>query len=459
MGGLSMTTGSGSPLVPRSTALKLITAVLLAGGAYLLAPPGMGEPARRMLAIFATVAWLWLTEALPIYVVALAVPLLLVVAGVVDNKTALAPFFHPVVALLLGGFMLSSAVSRYGLDLRIARGIMSRVGTRPWRVLLGVMGTTALLSLWLSNTATTAIMVAIVAPIVAALPQDEPFRKGLLLSIPFAANVGGIGTPVGSPPNPMAISYLTDRGTTVSFVDWMLIAVPLQLIYLVVIAVVLYFLFRPRHSGIQAEIAPQGKPSRREWTVLGIGGLTVMLWLTSRLHGVPDSIVALVPVVLLLGSGLLGVREFRGLRWDVLMLIGGGLALGVGMRESGLSDYIVSALAVGSLPPALIMLVFLSLTALLTTFMSNTATAALLIPVVGGVGARMGLEAMLVIGVGVAASLAMALPVSTPPNAIAYGQGGIRVRDMFLAGGLITLLAVVITALVGPLWWELLGYG
>lgn len=438
---------------------KLALAALLAAGVYLWAPTDMAEPARRMLTIFAAVAWLWLTEAVPIYIVALLVPFLLVVSGVVDQKAALAPFFHPVVALLVGGCMLSSAVSKFGLDLRIARGIMSRVGVRPWRVLLGVMGTTAFLSLWLSNTATTAIMVAIVAPIAAALPPGEPFKKGLLLAIPFSANVGGIGTPVGSTPNPMAISYLFDQGIQISFSDWMLIALPLQVVYLAVIGAVVYGLFRPHTRALQVDIAHRGKLSRREWAVLGIGVLTILLWLTSRIHGVPDSIIALLPVVLLLGSGLLGVAEFRGIRWEVLVLIGGGLALGVGMQRSGLSEYIVGQLAVGGLPPTLVLLVFLSLTALLTTFMSNTATAALLIPVVGGVGAQMGMEALLVIGVGVSASLAMALPVSTPPNAIAYGQGGIKVRDMFLAGGLITLVTVVLTAFLGRLWWGLLGYG
>ncbi|HEC63479.1 MAG TPA: hypothetical protein ENI38_03740, partial [Candidatus Acetothermia bacterium] len=269
---------------------KLALAALLAAGVYLWAPTDMAEPARRMLTIFAAVAWLWLTEAVPIYIVALLVPFLLVVSGVVDQKAALAPFFHPVVALLVGGCMLSSAVSKFGLDLRIARGIMSRVGVRPWRVLLGVMGTTAFLSLWLSNTATTAIMVAIVAPIAAALPSGEPFKKGLLLAIPFSANVGGIGTPVGSTPNPMAISYLWDRGTQLSFSDWMLIAVPLQLVYLAVIGGVVYGLFRPHTRALQVDIAHRGKLSRREWAVLGIGVLTILLWLTSRIHGVPDSI-------------------------------------------------------------------------------------------------------------------------------------------------------------------------
>jgi sodium-dependent dicarboxylate transporter 2/3/5 len=257
----------------------------------------------------------------------------------------------------------------------------------------------------------------------------------------------------------MAISYLLDQGTKISFADWMSIAVPLQLLYLAVIGGVVYGLYRPRIAALQVEIAQRGKLSRREWAVLGIGALTILLWLTSRVHGVPDSIVALLPVVLLLGSGLLGVKEFRDIRWEVLVLIGGGLALGVGMQESGLSEYIVGRLAVGGLPPTSVLLVFLALTALLTTFMSNTATAALLIPVVGRVGAQMGLEALLVIGVGVAASLAMALPVSTPPNAIAYGQGGIKVRDMLLAGGAITLVTVGLTALVGRLWWGLLGYG
>ena len=438
---------------------KTALGTAIAGCVYFFAPPDLAGPARRMLAILVWVAWLWLTEAFPIYIVALTVPFLTVVAGVLDQREALSPFFHPVVALLLGGFMLSSAVSKYGLDRRIARAIVSRVGNRPLSVMLGVMGTTAFLSMWLSNTATTAIMVAIVAPLVASLPEGDRFRKGLLLSVPFSANVGGIGTPVGSTPNPMAMSYLADRGVDIGFVDWMVISIPLQIIYLLLIAAVIYGLFRPKARELPVEIPASGRPSPREWAVLGIGGLTVALWLTGRIHGIPDSIVALVPAVLLLGGGLLGTRDFRSIQWDVLVLIGGGLSLGVGMRESGLSAYIVERLAFSGLGPTGALLIFLSLTVLLTTFMSNTATAALLIPVVGGAGRGLGLEALLVIGVGVAASLAMALPVSTPPNAIAYGHGGIKVKEMALAGGLITAVSVLLTSLLGPVWWGFLGYG
>ncbi len=443
----------------RGSLLKLAIGMSLSGAVYFFAPWDLMGPARRMLSVFVLVAWLWLTEAFPIYIVALSVPFLEVVLGILDQKTALAPFFHPVVALLLGGFMLSSAVSKYGLDRRIARVIVARAGRSPGGILIAVMATTAFLSMWLSNTATTAIMVAIVAPIVASLPEGDRFRKGLLLAIPFSANVGGMGTPVGSTPNPMAISYLLDRGIRISFVDWMAIAVPLQVIYLAVIAGVIHPLFRPRVREMEVDIPSSGKLSRQEITVLVIGAITVLLWLTSRVHGVPDSIIALIPAFLLLGSGILGVEDFRGIRWEVLVLIGGGLALGAGMQDSGLSGYIVQKLEVSSFGMVAASLVFFGLTALLTTFMSNTATAALLIPVVGMVGARSGLEEILVIGIGVVASLAMALPVSTPPNAIAYGHGGIQVKDMALAGGLITAVCVVLTALLGTRWWTVLGYG
>lgn len=439
--------------------LKLIVGLVFSGMAYFFAPGDLVGPARRMLSLFVLVAWLWITEAFPIYIVALLVPFLEVVLGILDQKTALAPFFHPVVALLLGGFMLSAAVSKYSLDRRIARLIVARAGRRPWGILLAVMATTAFLSMWLSNTATTAIMVAIAAPIVASLPQKDRFRKGILLAIPFSANVGGMGTPVGSTPNPMAISYLLDKGIRISFVDWMAIAVPLQVIYLAIIAGVVYALFRPRVREMAVEIPSLGESSRKEMAVLGVGAITVLLWLTSRFHGVPDSIIALIPAFLLLGSGLLGVQDFRGIRWEVLILIGGGLALGVGMQKSGLSRYIVENLRVEALGMVGGSFIFFSLTALLTTFMSNTATAALLIPVVGMVGSRLGLEAIFVIGIGVVASLSMALPVSTPPNAIAYGHGGIRVKDMALAGGVVTALGVAVTALLGTRWWVVLGYG
>lgn len=436
----------------------VVLAAVLALAVYYLPLHGLNGETDRMLAIFTFVAVLWLSEAIPLFATAFLVPALLVLFGILDPTKALAPFYHPVISLLLGGFMLSISIHKFGLDKRIAAAVLARVGRRPWSILLAVMGLTAFLSLWLSNTATTAIVIAIVLPIVNRLPYGDRFGKALVLAVPFAANIGGMGTPIGTTPNPMAISHLESVGIRIAFIDWAILAVPLQLLLLLVVAAVLWLLYRP--WGHRADVVmepPSQLDSGGKWAI-AIALLTACLWLTSKIHGVPDSIVALVPVVLLLGSGLLSTSDFAKVRWDVLALIGGGLALGVGMRASGLDHWIVQQIAVGGMHPILTMMLFAALAGTMTTFMSNTATAALLIPIVSSFGAQLGMSSQLVLGIAIISSAAMGLPVSTPPNAIAYGTGRIRTRDMLLAGGMITVLSVVVVSIVGRLWWGVLGY-
>ncbi|HDS28925.1 MAG TPA: SLC13/DASS family transporter, partial [Candidatus Acetothermia bacterium] len=401
----------------RSVPVRGVLGILLAAGVsiavYALPVSGLAPDAGRMLSIFLFIAILWLTEAIPLFATAFLVPALLVVFGILDPTTSFAPFFHPVIALLLGGFMLSISVQKYGLDKRIAIAILTRVGDRPWSILLAVIGLTAFLSMWLSNTATTAIVIAIILPIVDQFPPGNRFGKALVLAVPFAANIGGMGTPIGTTPNPMAISHLQEEGLSIAFIDWTLLAIPIQLLFLLVVAGVLWLMYRPwgRRAEVQLdEPSPVGAHGR--W-VIAITLLTAGFWLTSKLHGVPDSIIALVPVVLFLGSGLLNREDFGRVRWDVLALIGGGLALGVGMRASGLDVWMVSQINVGELHPMLILMLFALLAGLLTTFMSNTATAALLIPVVSSFGMQFGLSSQLVLAVAIVSSAAMALPVST----------------------------------------------
>lgn len=438
--------------------LMVVAGAGLAMAAYLLPLPGLSTEADRMLAIFVFIAVLWLTEAIPLYATAFLIPFLLVALDILGSTASLAPFFHPVIALLLGGFMLSIAINKYGLDKKMATAILVRVGGRPRNILFAVMGITAFLSMWLSNTATTAIMIAIILPIVDQFPPGDRFGRALILSVPFAANIGGMGTPVGTTPNPMAISYLAENGIRIAFVDWMLLAVPLQILFLAVVVGVLWLLFHPWGGRRDLDLAATPPIDGHGKWVIAITLLTVGLWLTSKLHGVPDSIIALVPVVLFLGTKLLSGHDFGKVRWDVLALIGGGLALGVGMRDSGLDLWMVEQISVGGLHPMLIMLLFSALAAGLTTFMSNTATAALLIPVVGSFGLQFGMSTQMVLAVAIISSSAMALPVSTPPNAIAYGSGRIKIRELLAAGGLITLLCIGIISLVGEFWWGLLGY-
>ncbi len=414
---------------------------------------GLSEAGRLTFGVFTAAAILWMLEPFPLYVTSFIVVILEVVLlarpggplgmGGKGYTIFLAPFFDPVIVLLLGGFALAAAVKKYGLDEVISRRILSRVGTDPKIVLLGIMCTSALLSMWLSNTATTALMIAVAIPIIRSLPPDERFRKAIILGIPFACNIGGMGTPIGTPPNAIAIGVLENIGVQVSFLQWMLRGIPLVILLLAVSWMILCKLYPPGVSRIQLSLKKKKQRlDGRQVFVLVVFAIVVLLWLTSGRHGVPSAIVSLIPVVLLFGFRLLNDNDLQKLGWGILFIVGGGMSLGVAMRESGLSDWFVQQIPFEGLGAFLIVLLFAVSASVMTTFISNSATANLLIPIVIGVSAIAPGKSAIVVAL--AASTAMILPVSTPPNAIAYGSGYVRMRDMARAGLLITGIATAL---------------
>lgn len=438
----------------------VILAVALAALVYLVPIAGIDGQARMTLSLLMLAAVLWISKAIPLHATAFVIVIVTVIFGIHTPKEALAPFFHPVIALLLGGFILSVAVEKYGLGDRVSIYILTHTGTKPKNVLFGVMATTAFLSLWMSNTATTAVMLVAIMPILSKIPKGDPFSKAMILGIPFAANVGGIGTPVGTPPNPIAISYLAQIGMEVSFSDWMMFALPIMLLFLVLIWKILLLLFKPKikcFSAAEMEITAAdhgGRFGTKEKLVLGIFLSTVILWLTESIHGVSTSIVALIPVVLFLSTGLLDHDDFNRTPWEILLLIGGGLSLSNAIHASGLGLWLIGQIDVIGLPVQAITFLFTGTCILMTTFMSNTATAALTIPIIGEIGYGLGAEvaAIIVISITIGTSMAMALPISTAPNAIAYGTGKIEMKDMIKAGVVISVSALALISTIGYLW-------
>ena len=453
------------PLTPR----KLLTGWLPVGTLFVLGATGRFElwfgldaAQGRALAILLVTAVLWVTELIPLFATSFLVLGLQVVwllpaiqakggeAAAFGQEQLLQPFFSDIVLLFLGGFVLSAALSKFKLDARLAERILQRTGTRPSRVLLGIIVVAALLSMWMSNTATAAMMLAIILPIVLRVPEGHGFRIALLLSIPFACNIGGIATPIGSPPNAIAMRYLDDMGLGLSFAKWMLATLPLAVVLLVALWQLLLRLHPPGELVLaEAEANPEREAlGLRHYCVLGIALLTVLLWLTGQLHGFSSGIVGLVPITLLFGLGLLGRADFQSLSWDVLFMLGGGLCLGVGLQASGLTEQIVQAIPTD---PATAFVLFAVLGMLMTTFMSNTATANLLIPIAVSLEAH---PALLAVTIAMVCSTSMALPVSTPPNAIAFGSGMLRAKDLVLPGLLITLLGLGLLLFVAPYYWR-----
>lgn len=431
--------------------IRLAGGVLLAAVTLLLTA-ALPAQQRVMAAIFVLTVFYWITEPLPLYVTAiLAAFLTSLLLGPASRWFGMAPlayqpylaaFASPVVVLMFGGFVMATVFSKNNLDIEFCQMILRRLGTRPQVILIGMMLLTAAMSMWMSNTATTAIMVATVLPFVRRLPPEAGMRRALMLGIPFAANIGGIATPIGTPPNAIAIGLLAESGHQVTFLAWMLASFPVMIGLLAVTYGLLTILFPIRRDQFQMEMG--GRPSiAHRGLVYTTFFATVLLWMTDTLHGIPSALVALVPVVVFAIAGLLPKRRLREISWDILLLIGGGIALGVGIKQTGLADTLATTLLPSSLSPLGSIVVLGSAAALLATFMSNTAASNIILPI--ALSAAVAAPTTTLIPVALCASYGMALPISTPPNAIAFGSEMIEARDMFRAGLIVTVLGILVT--------------
>lgn len=413
---------------------------------------------RAALGILLLAATLWITESIPLYATSILIVLfqiLFIRESTIGAEEALAPFFSPIIALFLGGFVLAAALGKYGLDMKIANEILKRAGKTPSKVMLALMGATAFLSMWMSNTATTALMIALALPIYIQIPKEEKFKKALILGIPFAANIGGMSTPIGTPPNAIIMDELAKNGFNLSFMDWMIIALPITMMMLFFAFMLLYYSFKPSTDELDIDIEETVEEgfSNEQKFVLFIFLLTVSLWLTSSVRSVGDifqhpGIIALIPPIAYFSTGILGKKELANLNWDVLLLMGGGLSLGNAISSTGLDRWIVGLIQYDAWGLILIIGAFAAIAVVLSTFMSNTATAALMAPIMIVIGMDLNSSISVMASIALASSLAMALPVSTPPNAIAYGTDEIEVRDMIKYGSIISIVGVLLISLI-----------
>ena len=417
--------------------------------------PELEPAARRALFILVLAASLWVTEAIPafavgILVIGLQVALLGRPGGVYavsgrEWEEFVSVIGHPLVWLFFGGFVLACGMEQTGLDRRLASRVLSRTGGRPGAVLLGVMGISFVLSMFMSNTATTAMMVAMTAPLIASLERDDPFAPGLLLGIATAANLGGMGSLIGSPPNAIAVGALAELpgGPSISFLEWMALGLPFALVLFAIAWLLISWRYPARAERVSLPPAPQDAGERSPlWQMLVVAAtlvVTVGLWLSSGWHGLPTAVVSFLPIVLLTLTGVIGAHEVRGLNWDVLLLLAGGLALGSVVTSTGLSGWIVERLPVDELGPLGAALVMAYLCVVLSNFMSNTAAANVLVPI--GVSMAATSPQDLVLPIAFAASAAMCLPIATPPNALVYAAGRVETRDFMRMGLLMGALA------------------
>ena len=436
-----------------SQLIKFAVILMFALGASQLPIAELTLNQRFMFGIFVGAAGLWATEAIPPFATAILVIVLQVyLLGLSDGPLAtpyqvfINPIASPVLVLFFGGFVLAMAATKHGLDQRMASAFLRPFGRSPSILLLGIILGTALFSMFMSNTATTAMMIAIMAPFYRRFDQQKPFTKALVLAVPFAANIGGIGTVIGTPPNAVAASILSGMGYPISFIHWMAIGVPVALVLLLILWRLLLILFPPDMQRMEMSFGTHLAVGPRLVIVSGTFALTVLLWMTEPLHSIPAAVAAMLPVTVFTVSGIITARDLKTIDWDVLILVAGGLSLGVGMERTGLSKLLVELLPFEVFPLVALMAVFGIVTVLLSNFMSNTSAANLLIPIAVAIAVWSPLVGA--ITVALFASLAMSLPVSTPPNAIAYATGRIKTKDLALTGSIISVVGLAVVTVV-----------
>ncbi len=387
---------------------------------------------------------LWVTEVIPLYVSALTGSFLLLSLGDFSARDIFQPYFDPVIVLFLGGFILAQSLRKYEIDHRIAHGILVRMGDKPAVFVLGLMLVTAFLSMWMSNTASAAIMIPISIIVLREnnlFHEQSRFAKGTVLAVAYAATIGGIGSLVGSPANAIAAKYLGEKNISLDFFGWMIKALPFVVLALFFTWLLLILLNKPEIEKIQFKYKAR-KLNRSQKIIFIVFLVTVIGWLTTAFTGLSPSAVALIPVITLFSLGLLNETDLSQISWSTLLLFGGGLSLGSAINQVGIDSLLVALVqgSIGDIPLFLTLLVFVFFGMLVTMVASNTASAAILIPLMLPLSSSLGIDIKsiaLLIAIGV--SLDFMMPVGTPPNAIAYATGVVNVREMIKNGFMVNI--------------------
>lgn len=369
------------------------------------------------------------------------------------SSDIMATFANPIIILFLGGFILAIAATKSGLDILLARTLIKPFGKKSENVLLGFLLITGVFSMFVSNTATAAMMLTFLTPVFAALPANGKGRVALTMSIPVAANLGGMATPIGTPPNAIALQALNgpELHMGIGFGQWMAFMFPLVIVLLLLGWFILKKEFPFSQKTIELKIEGHVHHGWRMWVVCITFAVTILMWLFDRVTGVDANTVALIPIAVFAITGVITAKDLQQINWSVIWMVAGGFALGLGMNGSGLATAAIASIPFGSWSPIVILIISGLICYFLSNFISNTATAALLVPILAVVCNGMGnsLDAIggtstILMGIALSASAAMCLPISTPPNAIAYSTGLIDQKSMLKVGIIIGVLTMVL---------------
>jgi len=461
------------PPMNKKRIIVLAAVILLSIFAYTQTSDFLDPRQRSALVVLIVASGLWTSEAVPLAATAILIPLMQSVMGIQSFSAALAPFFSTTVMLLLGGFMLAVAVEKYDLDEYFAFLILSRVDRGAKTVVLAVMFATGFLSMWISNSASTALLIAMALKITDQIKDEKGnFSKIMVLAIAYSATAGGLSTLVGTTTCAMAAASLkTMIGYDISFLGWMSFGLPIAFIQILVIWVVLFMIFPTDVTEIPPIVKPTGDLSNNQKMTMGVFVFAVFAWVTSRLpdpianligwtgHGFSSSIVAATILVMLYFTDLIEEQDIKNAKWSTLLLIGGGLSLGKALEVTGLvgiiSDVLMNLTAGGSPLVAITIVVVAGLG--ISVIASNTASAGIFLPIAIGLGQKIGFSpVILAVSVGISTSLDFMLPVGTPPNAIAYSTGRVTMGEMIKAGILLDLVGALVTIAFAYLVWPML---
>lgn len=455
--------------------IKILFVLLLTAVVWLLPSDWFGVDGltvlqQRVIAIFVFAATMWILEAVLAWTTSLLIIVLMLLtvsnSGItflindipkeqlISYKVIMATFADQTIMLFLGGFILALVASKSGVDVTLARLMLRPFGTRSNMVLLGFMLVTATFSMFVSNTATAAMMLTFLTPVLKSLPDNEKGRAALALAIPIGANIGGIATPIGTPPNGIALGYLNNTeglNMGIGFDQWTMVMTPLMLVILFIAWLLLKNMFRFSSKEVILKIEGGAKKGWRTNVIYITLAVTILLWMFEKVVGINSYVIALIPVGVFSATRIIKSKDLKEIDWAVLWMVAGGFALGVGMDKTGLAEALVRSVPFNDWPALLVILGGGIICWLLSTFISNSAAAALIVPILAAVGKGMGssLEGFggistMIIGIALSASFAMALPISTPPNAIAYSTGLIKSSQMATVGVIIGVISLTL---------------
>ena len=409
--------------------------------------------ARNCLFILCFAAIAWISEAIPAFATSLLVVGLQIIllgthapapqANPDGWQIYVATWGSPLIWLFLGGFVLSSAAEKTGLTHRLADTTLRIFGNTPRSLLFGCMLITFIFSMFISNTATTTMMLAIMMPLVQTLHQRDPFRVAMLIAVAFSSGLGGMGSIIGSPPNAIAVGAL-QKTQPLDFLDWLRLGAPPAFVLLIALWLFLCWRYPAAEKSITLDALKENRSENRAplWEqlfVMLVFTCTIALWMTQSWHGLPPTVVSFIPICSFTALGVLNAKDICSLRWDILLLIAGGLSLGVAITATELDRWLLQQVQLDGYSPLIIASFFIILTIVASNLMSNTAAANLIIPI--AMAAAPNQEILVVMGIALGSSAAMCLPISTPPNAIVYGTGFLRTRDLIQCGLFIALIA------------------